>query len=794
MKMYGGGLRNGRFIKRIKTNLIFILVICFYSASAFAQGIGAAEQEDAEGTFTLQEIVVTSQKRTEKLQEVTASASVLPEETLLNSNAANITDLNNLVPSLQLKGSLNGRVPMAMRGISTNALEGTIGLTSGVSIMVDGVPVPSDSMGVNELEDIQRVEVLKGPQSTLGGRTASAGVINIVTRAPSDHLNGSASIMATTDKEKSVQGFLSGPLSDKVGFSLSGNANDREYPIKNINGGKHSNSSSKGARAKLAFQPNDDLSFTLTGHYLKYDSQGADLIYQYISPDIRLFPFIPYPPDQPMPPTSFGIPESEAFQGLDIHYGNMNYNSPVKNAGADITDKDISLNVDYDLGRMVLSSITAYQDEDRKNIQDVPVAAVYFFDLLTGGMAPHFDNTQTLQTDVESLTQELKVTSPADDPVNFVAGLFYSDVDVALNGKSDWAANPSDSDTETATKTYAAYARVNWSLGSNTELITGLRYNRDELSCSIIQRASASQPPGVVYASPLAEDTSSVWVGDITVQQNLSENRMLYLTYARGYKPKVYNSSIRLTSNDPIKDPVEQEKIDHFELGSKGVYLKGRLIVNASLFDTVYKNFQVQVWNTSEYIPMLELKSAGEAETRGIELDLSAIPTQDLKINFSAAYIDAKFNKFENADNYPTQTAEEGATIYGQDLSGKQMPDSPKFKATLGVEQRILPKAIPFPIILGAQYSYRTEALMQANQNPKTKQPAFGILNLNIKAMSWSEKYSVTLFVNNVFDKFYLSNAEDFFSGIYGPSANTVIGYPARDSRRYAGLRFNVKF
>jgi iron complex outermembrane receptor protein len=131
----------------------------------------------------IEEVVITAQKRTERLKDAPVAASVVSAEGLERSNSSDISDLNKLVPSVELKGTFNGRVPLAMRGVSTNANEAAIGLTSGVSIMIDGVPVPSDSMAANELQDIQRVEVLKGPQATLGGRTASAGVINLVTKS-----------------------------------------------------------------------------------------------------------------------------------------------------------------------------------------------------------------------------------------------------------------------------------------------------------------------------------------------------------------------------------------------------------------------------------------------------------------------------------------------------------------------------------------------------------------------------------------------------------------------------------
>src|SRR5262249_16138425 len=142
-------------------------------------------------------------------------------------------DLNKLVPSVNLNGTFNGRVPMGIRGISSVSNEGTVGLSSGVAILLDGVPVPSDSLMGNRVEDVQAIEVLKGPQATLGGRTAASGVINIVTRGPSDTFTGDAALTGTSDDEIRFNGFLAGPITKGLDFSLAAWDSSLRYPILN---------------------------------------------------------------------------------------------------------------------------------------------------------------------------------------------------------------------------------------------------------------------------------------------------------------------------------------------------------------------------------------------------------------------------------------------------------------------------------------------------------------------------------------------------------------------------------
>src|SRR5258708_9994946 len=182
---------------------------------------GALAETSADNVATLEEIVITAQKRPEKLQDVPVAAQVVSAETLANANVADLSDLNNLVPSVQLNGTINGRVPTGIRGISSVSNEQTVGISSGVAITIDGVPVPSDSFDAHNVAGIQTVVVLLGRQSTLGARTASSCLISLVTRGPTDSLEGFAATTVTSDGEYPLEGFHSGPLSDPIAANVS---------------------------------------------------------------------------------------------------------------------------------------------------------------------------------------------------------------------------------------------------------------------------------------------------------------------------------------------------------------------------------------------------------------------------------------------------------------------------------------------------------------------------------------------------------------------------------------------
>jgi iron complex outermembrane receptor protein len=740
----------------------------------------ATTAEASKGLHTLDEVVVTAQKRPERLQDTPVAVTVLSEKALENANVSDIADLNQLVPALQLKGTFNGRVPIAMRGISTNANEGTIGLTSGVLVMVDGVPVSSDAMGANELQDLQSVEVLKGPQATLGGRAASAGVINLVTRKPSFDWIGSVGTMATNDGEYKASAFLSGPLSQGAAFSLSAYKNHREYPIHNIATGKDSKTDSQGVRGKLLLTPTDNLDITVAARGVSTDSVGGNFTYQYVDPGAGLFSYI-----------NGGVPYSEALAGLNVRYGNTDYNSPVT-AHSYTRGQDFSVNVDYRLGDYTLSSTTAYQSERQDILQDVSVSAVYFFNVLTGGFAPAFYNQQAIILKPQSRSQEFKIVSPADRPVSFVAGVFYSNVEVWANSLRELVANPVDRTVYSDNRTIDGYGRITWKLGDDYDLLTGLRYNHDTVGYRITDRANGYASHGTY--------TENTAVGDVSLRKHFSRDAMAYATVARGYKPAAYNTAATLTSDEAMT-PVDSERIQHYELGLKLSLLDHALTLNTALFQTTYNDYQVQIYEVEEgsVLADLQLANAGAARTRGLEMDANYAISTAARANASLAWTDAEFVSYKGAPCYPGQTEAQGCTtangVSTQDLSGKSMPDAPRLKANLGAEYTWFgDQRRPFDLILGGQYAWRSGARMQADNNPKTYQPAFGIFNLSLTG-SWSDgRFTASLFVNNVFDKFYLVNSEDFFGSLWGASTNAVIGQPARDSHRYTGVRLNWNF
>ena len=791
-----------------------ILLSC---AAALPAVAWAQTAPPGEAAGQLEDIVITAQKRTERLQDVPVSAAVVSSDTITSHNVTDISDLNNMVPSVNLNGSYNGRVPMGMRGISSVSNEGTVGLSSGVAILVDGVPVPSDSVDGNQLEDIQSVEVLKGPQATLGGRTAASGVINIVTKGTSNVWTGDVNAVATDDQEYRANGHIAGPISDFAEFSLSAYDTTLNQPVKNLYYDQYSNQKIAGGRGKVKFKFGDDFDVTLMAHYNKTQTTGFNFAYTYITPGTTLLVGPGGPPF---------LSADALLPGITPSMYNTNYSSPV-HSGADITDTDFSAVINYRLGGgFTLSSITAYQHEKQDNLQDLFAVNAYFWNELTGAgtpgnPTPPFNNLQEQLEVIKQFSEEIKLVSPATDSFNYVVGLFYSDTKVDTTETRTLLPAFNNTHVVPDTKTTDIYARSTWKFLPTTSLVTGLRYNADKVSYTVDQALFTAAFPPPVIQGPISDSGShsgSATVGDISIQQQLAKDSMVYATYARGYSPGAYNTTQAIlapgllgpgTPGSPHLAYVPNETIDHFEIGTKGTYFDNTLSLNVAVWDTKYKNFQVQIFDTStgSINPPLILTPAGAAETKGLELDLNWAATALLRVNFSYAYVDAKFNDYTGAPCWYGQNTlgtgctpklGVGTTVSPtnpliQDLSGAVMPNAPKNKFVLGAQQRVPLGSSDYELLLAGTYSYTASAQMLADQNPQTIRPSFGLLNLSVGIRPNSGKFSVTAFVNNVLNKHYVVDLEDFWSSPWG-STNVVVGQPARDTNRYAGLRVSAGF
>lgn len=757
----------------------FLFATALSGVSALALPV-FAQQAVPPGQAT--EVIITAQKRTERLRDVPVAAQVVSSTQLATEDIQQISDINKLVPSVDLNGSINGRVPFGVRGISTVVGEGTVGLSSGVAVMIDGVPVPSDSDAANQLDDVERIEVLKGPQATLGGRTASAGVINIVTHAPKSIWSGFTDATITNDGEKRWDGFVTGPIAPSWSFSLFGDAGELKFPINNLLLRKQTMQDNDEVRGKLRYTPNALFDATLTLHGGEYHSRGANFVYRYITPGATLL-----------------FPGSPLTQPFLLHHitpspNNQDYSSPVDNTGMVLHDVDATLEANYHLGGYTITSTTAFQRELQRDDQDLFLVDSYFWQDLTGGAAPPFYNYFATNENIHQTSEELKLVSPADSQLSFVSGIFASNTVVGERVSRALVPALEEIAIDSKTSTIDAYGRATYKLTPQWSLLAGLRVNEDLLGYRDNQ---AAYTPYGAFSSKNSHDVATV-VGDVTLQDKYTPSGMIYATYSRGYAPEAFNTAAVLASNAPLT-PVGAESVDDFEIGSKTAWLGNRLYLDLDAFYTLYHNYQVETFESLPgYLsPPTVLVDAAGAETRGVELNGTANLTSSLTANLNAAYLDARFTNFDNALCYGGQTAAQGCVlnpttgVSTQNVSGKPMPNAPHYKFDLGATQTFLLPNAPFDLVLDGNYSYRSKAEMLPDENPEAVQAAYGIFDLGVslRAQHWSLRF----FVNNVLNQHYDVDVEDFFSSVWS-SENAVIGEPAQDSNRYFGGQVSANF
>lgn len=718
----------------------------------------------------LEEVIVTAQKRAESSQDIPLSVSAISAETIENLGITQTQDLTKLAPSLTLSvASSKQNSSFSLRGVGTQVF--TIGVEQSVAVIIDDVSTVQAGQSLSNLADIERIEILRGPQSTLFGKSASAGVLSVVTKRPSEELEGSVEVTLTDENSERVLGSISGPITDSLGYRLSGHWSDQDGYINNLTLGEDvSSAKSKGFRGKLQWDITDSVEAQLTAYYSKDESTCCAITWLEIDPNARILGFIGEPGE-----VSAGITPSD--DNLDFR-SDDGPEDETENSG-------VNLRFSAELGEFNLVSITAGDEWEYSNTADTDISDVDVQGFLTGG-AESGGIVQSGVTKTDFFSQEFRLISPSYDQFDYLVGLYYADaetdrvfarVPLLVN---DWAATA-------GTESLAVFGQMNWRFTEATTLTAGLRWNDEEISADFENILAGPD------ASIKTKESDSVVLGNLSLQYFLMEDSMLYARYAQGYKGQAYD----ITGNfDEFRaaNPVAPETSDSFEIGFKSMLLDNRLQLNVTAFYTEYEDYQAQSFLLDENgTPVTTLNNVGEVETKGVELESTALIGENLTVNFNAAYIDATMTSFEEAACYAGQDEETGCIDRLQDASGGDLPNSPEWKWTLMADYHIEMASMPFDGFLSFSYVWQDEVQFRLDQNPLTTYDSYGVgdFSLGINERD-NDRYRVTLFVNNVADETYSSRIVDWRQ-LYGGSmalSNTF----ARNSQRYYGVRAKFNF
>ena len=793
--------------------------LALFAVPALAQTPPAAAAADTGPA----DIVVTAQKRSERLQDVPVAVSVIGGDAVGNLGRTSLEGAQYLVPALTfVKSGTALNQALFLRGIGTATL--SIAVEPSVSTVLDGVVLSRAAEAFTELTDIERIEVLRGPQGTLFGKNASAGVINIVTRRPGREVGGyaEAGYFFGNGREYRVRGAVDLPLSDNVRTRTTGFYSNYDGNIFNIapnvnrrvNGYDH-----WGIRSMLVAEPSSNVTITLIGDYHRNnDDCCADII-----GGPPLFGATTTTPGAVntgvLAVIQQGLP---TLQGFSTRQVSQNLVTRTIETGYGFSGQ-----IDATLGTETVTSITAYRNFANNEIRD----GDFFSQPYIGAPQSHDGGPQTGWT----FTQELRLTSPAHQFFEYVAGAFYSYtttrrvfrrenlICAGVTGvtqptgvlvpcsNSALATAPvsafGQSTFGAIAKNLAMYAQGTVNISDQFRLIGGVRYTTDQLDVDFIRITSAgnlaSNPPldqsvfdsrtspasngnpaaftGVPYQS---KTTASNWSGKAGAQFDFARSVTGYASWTKGYKGPAYNLFFNLQPTGSI--PLDPETSDSYEIGLKNTLLGGRLTLNLAAYYAKYQNFQANNPDTLTINGVTTVvgrfTNAGVVSTRGVEVDFAFRPARDLSFGGGVAFTDAHIDEFKiPAVRTPNDIIP----------NGTQLGFSPKFKASLTADYRIRTGG-GADFALGAQGSYQSSQLSVFLADPVQRAngviPAYGLVNLSAAIIQPDDRWRVTFQVRNLLDQTF---AAAIATG--GPSGAYRYQIP-RDADRYFGVTARVNF
>ncbi|MBS0255517.1 MAG: TonB-dependent receptor [Proteobacteria bacterium] len=781
----------------------------------------AAEAKPADDSAST-EIVVTAQKRSESLQKVPVAVSVLKGEALAQAARPSLESAAQMVPALNfLKSGTTLNQTIFLRGVGTATF--SIAGEPSVSTVVDGVVYARSGEAFSDLVDISQMEVLRGPQGTLFGKNASAGVINITTIMPKHEASANVEASAFSGNEYRLKAAVNVPLRENLAARVTsfwGKYDGNVYNIaaqRKVNGYKHA-----GARAQFLYDPSPALKIYVTADYHRNnDSCCADIIAT--------------PPINGATGAVLATSSNLAFSVLPTpnYAGTLTINQNLITSTLE-EGWGLSGQVDMALGNHTLTSITAYRKWNNTEIRDgdwLDQAYAGFTQLHDSG--PQRSNT---------FTQELRITSPADQTISYVLGAYYSrafseriftrsDIGCSLavgapttslvpctSAQATTIRNVSGTaDFGSTFKNFAVFGQSTLRLMDRARIIAGLRYSHDQLDVfhsrtatglianaafggvnpafdqgvynqyltllaggatgSAAASAAVTAANGVPFRTGTKSDNLS---GKVVAQYDLARRVTGYASYTRGYKGPAYNVFFNLTATGT--NVISPETSDAFEVGLKSGLLGGKLMLNLAGFYAKYHNFQANNPDVVAGVVVTRFTNAGEVSTRGVEADMAWKLGPDTNVSGGIAYTDAHVNAF---------LAAPGAAATAIIPAGTPLGYAPKWKGSVAFDHRVRTGGAA-DLFFGSQVNFQSSQLSLFAPDPIQRQMGtiapYALANVSFGIEDPSDKWKLTVQVRNLFDKAY---AAAIVNG--GPGGSYRYQIP-RDAERYWGVSASYKF
>lgn len=762
------------------TALAIVLAAGGISAAPLAAQEVSGQPSARGGTSSGDVILVTARKRVEDVQDVSESITVATGEALETLQIVQPSDLTRIAPALTFR---DNPMPMssafAVRGIGTSSFSSTV--EQSVSTVVDGV-VLGQPQSAASLIDIDRIEVLEGPQGLLFGKNASAGLVNIVTNSP--RLGQFTAEMAATigtDGEFRNSGVLNVPIGEDLAVRLVGFRNRTDGFIHNeFLGEDYNGERNYGFRGKLLFEPSDALRVLVSGDYSKDTSVCCFSTALVLGENANLADYFDRYGIEPGPDNLSVV----AGMPVGTYPG-----APLRRY------KGLTGQIDLDLGGMALTSITGLRNNHHILDFDGDQTPLDRFDYNGGDYR------------YQQFSQELRLASDPGQTIEWLAGLYYfrGENDVfyraggRLLGPAPLPLVVAVIETDFVSKSYAGFGSVTWNATDAFRVRVGGRLTHDDLRARRIAYDLPGAMPGssAIIGSEAGDTTergdSTNFSWKITGEYDIAPDIMIYANVARGYKgPGLASSGIVQPDVSPLIRP---ETVMAYDLGIKSRFLNGLATFNAAVFYEKFKDFQTQIYDTSTNPPGFRTTNAGGLVTKGVEAQFSIRPVAGLNLSANAAYIDGEYRDLDGVScpyAYTVPTLNSGCRLVDGrpvlNVDGHQLANSPKFKFNVAANYQA-PLTDDIDLLLATDYSWRDDEQFSTSGDPRTIQPAYGIWNASAGLSFAGGLFELRGFVRNITDK-------QFATLIAPNSADTSGGYAQYLSRyreRQAGVTLRVR-